>query len=212
MLHKLGLDNNLVSWDNKFFDENTVRDFQNIDYNPEFVELIRTTSRHLDIEDLTKVAGYGFENKDIYLNSYISLVSESIFFQRDVNDDGLSDFPTGYLSEKIWKPIGHSQPFILAGPSKSLKYLKSLGFKTFSPYIDESYDLENNDYKRLELIIKEVDKFSNKTKEEKDEFLQNVSEICKYNQELFLNYSSKNINIKVCEIIVDKLLDKKQLL
>jgi hypothetical protein len=123
MLHKLGLDNNLVSWDNKFFDENTIRDFQNIDYNPEFVELIKTTSRHLDIEDLTKIAGYGFESKDIYLNSYISLVSESIFFQIDADENGLSDFPTGYLSEKIWKPIGHSQPFILAGPSKSLKYL-----------------------------------------------------------------------------------------
>jgi hypothetical protein len=205
MLHKLGLDNNLVSWDNKFFDENTIRDFQNIDYNPEFVELIKTTSRHLDIEDLTKIAGYGFESKDIYLNSYISLVSESIFFQIDADENGLSDFPTGYLSEKIWKPIGHSQPFILAGPSKSLKYLKTLGFKTFSPYIDESYDLENNDYKRLELIVKEVDKFANKTKEEKDDFLRNVSEICKYNQELFLKYSNENINTEVCKIIVDKL-------
>lgn len=211
MLHKLGLDDNLVSWDNKLFDENTIRDFENIDYNPEFVELIRTTSRHLDIEDLTKIAGYGFENKDIYLNSYISLVSESIFFQKDVDENGFSEFPTGYLSEKIWKPIGHSQPFILAGPSKSLQYLKSIGFKTFHPFIDESYDLENNDYKRLEMIIKEVDKFSNKTKEEKDEFLKNVADICKYNQILFLNYSSGCFNIKDCARIVNRLIKNKTL-
>jgi hypothetical protein len=210
-LYKLNLDNNLVSWDNRFYHDHIVHDFQNYEYSPEFVELIKTTSRSLDITDLTKIAGYGFENKDIYLNSYISLVSESIFFQENINEEGLSEFPTGYLSEKIWKPIGHSQPFILAGPSKSLKYLKTLGFKTFSPYIDESYDLENNDAERLNLIVTEVNKFANKTKEEKDQFLKDVAHICKHNQELFLNYSSKGLNTVDCQKIVDKLLLKKQL-
>ena len=211
-LYKLNLDNNLVSWDNRLYHEHVVHDFQNYEKSPEFVELIKTTSRTLDIEDLTRIAGYGFENKDIYLNSYISLVSESIFFQENINEYGISEFPTGYLSEKVWKPIGHSQPFILAGPSKSLEYLKSIGFKTFHPFIDESYDLENNDAERLNLIVEEVNKFSIKTTEEKDQFLKNVSHICKHNQELFLNYSTNGLNTKDCKIIVDRLIQKKSLL
>jgi hypothetical protein len=211
-LYKLNLDNNLVSWDNRLYHSHIVEHFENYEKAPEFVELIKTTSRTLDIEDLSRIAGYGFENKDIYLNSYISLVSESIFFQENADEYGISDFPTGYLSEKVWKPIGHSQPFILASPSKSLEYLRSIGFKTFHPFIDESYDLENNDTKRLEMIVQEVNKFSNKTKEEKDQFLKDVSHICKHNQELFLNYSSKGFNRDDCQIIVNRLLDIKTLL
>jgi hypothetical protein len=210
-LFKLNLDNHLVSWDNRFYDSHIVDHFEQYEKSPEFVELIRTTSRSLDIEDLTRIAGYGFENKDMYLNSYISLVSESIFFQENSNEDGISDFPTGYLSEKVWKPIGHSHPFILAAPSKSLEYLRNIGFKTFHPFIDESYDLVNNDSERLELIIREVRKFSNKTKEEKDQFLKDVAHICKHNHKLFLNYTSNNLHMQDFKKIFNKLMGDKSL-
>jgi hypothetical protein len=192
-LQKLGLlfkDN--ISWDNKFYHQSVVDEFLKHDSNYELANIIKTTSRHLDITDLTKIAGYGFENKEIYLNSYISLVSESIFFQIREEEDVYVEFPSGYLSEKIWKPIGHSQPFILAGPAHSLKYIQSMGYKTFHPYIDESYDNETDDFKRLELILLEMEKFSAKTKEEKDEFLNNVKDICKHNQLAFLQYSKES--------------------
>jgi hypothetical protein len=48
--------------------------------------------------------------------------------------------------------------------------------------------MECDDFARLRLIQQEITKFSNKTKEEKDEFLNNVKEICIYNQSLFLKY------------------------
>ncbi len=70
-----------------------------------------------------------------------------------------------------------------------MEYIKSLGFKTFSPFIDESYDNCIDDDKRLNLILEEIIKFSQKAKEEKDEFLNNVKEICEYNQKLFLDFS-----------------------
>ena len=188
-LHKLGLDKSLVSWDKRFYSKNAVEEMYVHDRNEEFGKLIEETSSLLDIDDLTKIAGFGFEDKNIYLNSYISIVTESVFFQSKGVDDIFVNFPTGYLSEKIWKPIGHCQPFILAGPAKSLEYLKNrFGFKTFHPYIDESYDTECDDFSRLRLIQQEITKFSNKTKEEKDEFLNNVKEICIYNQSLFLKY------------------------
>jgi len=118
-----------------------------------------------------------------------------VFFQSE------NGFPTGYLSEKIWKPIGHAQPFILAGPAHSLKYIQSMGYKTFHPYIDESYDNEEDDLKRLKIILLEIEKFSNKTKEEKDEFLNNVKDIVKYNQEYFLQYPENNTPKNIKNII-----------
>jgi len=211
-LHKLGLEKSLVSWDNKFYNESNISEFLIHDNNEEFAKLISETSSLLDIQDLTKIAGFGFEDKNIYLNTYLSIVTESVFFQSKSADDIFVEFPSGYLSEKIFKPIGHCQPFILAGPSKSLQYLRDrFGFKTFHPYVDENYDLENDDFARLRMVQLEIDKFTSKTKEEKDEFLNNVKDICVYNQNLFLEYgknSWRHINHnKEMQLILNFLLD-----
>jgi hypothetical protein len=118
----------------------------------------------------------------------LSIVTESIFYQEDIN------FPSGFISEKIWKPIGHCQPFILAGPSNSLKYLRErFGFKTFHPYIDEAYDMVEDEIKRIELIQNEMEKFSKKSKQEKIEFLKNVKDICFYNLDLFLQFDKNYV-------------------
>jgi hypothetical protein len=217
-LYKLGIDKSLVSWDNRFYHQNVVDEMLIHDRNDEFVEKIKTSSQLIDIEDLTKIAGYGFETKEIYLQTYMSLVTESIFFQSKGEYDIFVNFPTGYVSEKIWKPIGHCQPFILAGPAKTLQYIRErFGFKTFSPYIDESYDLECDDFARLRLIQKEIDKFSNKTKEEKDQFLNSVKDICIHNQTIFLEYALKSWKpileneemFKIINFLID---DKKTLI
>lgn len=182
-LHRLGLENNLVSWEKSYYDDRMINELFKYDKNGEFARLMKETSRHIDVEDLINVSGYGYENKEMYLETYISLVTESIFFQTDKN------FPSGFISEKIWKPIGQSQPFILAGPHKSLSYIKErFGFKSFHPFIDETYDNIEDDMERLNLILIEIEKFTNKTKEEKIEFMKQVKDICFYNQQLFLSY------------------------
>jgi hypothetical protein len=201
VLHTLGLENNLVSWNKKFYEEHIVEHFLKIEKNTQLVELMKNTTKQLDIEDISKIAGYGYEDKNLYLNSYLSIVTESVFFQEE------TDFPTGYLSEKIWKPIGHCQPFILAGPEKSLQYIKNIGYKTFHPYIDESYDNETNDLNRLKMISDEVKKFANKSKSEKIEFLYNVKDILKYNQNLFLNYANTKTKHDCLNIINWKLIN-----
>jgi hypothetical protein len=188
-LQKLGIDNNLVSWDNRHYYDRLINDFLKLDNNIIFAEMLKTKSKVLDVENIKNVMGFGFENKGIYLSSYISLVTESIFFEEKGKGLINSNFPSGFLSEKIWKPIGHCQPFILIGPAKSLQYIKErYQFKTFHPFIDEDYDNELNDELRLELIQKEIEKFSNKTENEKIEFLNEVKDICIYNQEKFLSF------------------------
>ena len=73
--------------------------------------------------------------------------------------------------------------------------------------------MEYDDFKRLELIKIEIDTFANKSKEEKDEFLNNVKEVCLYNQKLFLKYaknSYKGLHYnKEMQLILNFLLDDK---
>ena len=94
------MDNSLVSWDNKFYNERFIQ--QNLNYlnDGDFINLIKNESRHLDIDDLTKIAGYGFEDKNIYLNSYLSIVTESIFFQ--IRENFNNEKLLLYVTDKIF--------------------------------------------------------------------------------------------------------------
>lgn len=57
-----------------------------------------------------------------------------------------------HLTEKTFKAIALEMPFILVAPAGSLEYLRSYGFQTFAPYIDESYDLIADPIARIERV------------------------------------------------------------
>jgi len=76
-----------------------------------------------------------------YEKTVCSIVCESII-----------DEPSFQLSEKTYKPIMMCHPFVTLGPKGMLSFIRSMGFKTFSPFIDESYDEENNLERRIQLI------------------------------------------------------------
>jgi hypothetical protein len=68
-----------------------------------------------------------------------------------------------FFSEKTYKPIKYFQPFVMINGQYSLQYLRDMGYQTFSGYIDESYDLEPNNERRLELAIQASLNFINRT-------------------------------------------------
>jgi hypothetical protein len=45
-------------------------------------------------------------------------------------------------------------PFVIVGAAGSLNYLQRYGFKTFAGVLDESYDSETNDIRRIEMVTK----------------------------------------------------------
>lgn len=94
-------------------------------------------------------------NVDGHLRSFLHVVTETCYYQ---------DF--NHLTEKIFKPIVMMQPFVLASTKGGLKYLKSYGFKTFSKWIDESYDDIEDPYGRLDAITEEIEKICALTKDE----------------------------------------------
>ena len=113
----------------------------------------------------------------LYEDSYFSVVGETNFFGH-----------TGrFLTEKTFKPIAYKHPFILLCDAYSLVLLKKLGYKTFHPFIDESYDNEPNDTKRLKMILNEVNRLCNLSEPELFEFIDNAKEITKYNYELLMS-------------------------
>jgi len=57
-----------------------------------------------------------------------------------------------HLTEKTFKAIALEMPFVLVAPAHSLEYLRSYGFQTFSPLIDESYDSIEDPVARIERV------------------------------------------------------------
>ena len=61
-----------------------------------------------------------------------------------------------FVSEKTFKPIAFKHPFIIAGTLGTLDYLRKENFETFGHLIDESYDSESDETKRLLQVITEI--------------------------------------------------------
>jgi hypothetical protein len=145
--------------------------------------------------------------KEDYERTFISMVTES-----------LADDDTLFFSEKIWKPIMVGHPFIIYGNQFTLKHLKSLGYKTFDKWIDESYDEIYDRVHRAQKIVSELKKFENKTIEELTTIRVEMEETCRFNKEHYnilynKKYGEENINKDLENIFLEiweNLQEKKE--
>jgi hypothetical protein len=126
-----------------------------------------------DREDIENTNGYHHENEDLFLQSHVSIVTETSFY---IDND--------FISEKIWKPLYQFHPVIVVGRPHLLKYLREIGFKTFDWLIDETYDtIEDNDL-RMEAIIKQIKKLNDISIYELDNIIKTNFNILKHNHDL----------------------------
>ena len=109
---------------------------------------------------------------DKFYDSYLHVVAETY---HGTNTSRM------FFSEKVFKPIMFLQPFVIFGQPHSLKYLKEMGYKTFSAYIDESYDEIENDEDRLYESVNAVKKFIKKDKTEMHKVMQEMAPILIHN-------------------------------
>jgi len=119
----------------------------------------------------------------LYSKTFFSVVTESIY-------DDLSVF----LDEKIWKPIYNYHPFLMIGCPNSLVKLRELGFKTFHPFIDESYDLEINHGKRMGMVVEEIKKLCSMSIDELKSWYKNLIPILEHNKS-FLESDTSHFDI-----------------
>ena len=154
-------------------------------------EIISMKPMYLDTEELvTNRARASSRDSWMYARTYFSLVSETHYF-KDGEEHGI------FFSEKLFKPIMFKHPFILIAPRGSLAATRSLGYKTFRELdlIDESYDNEEDDIKRMLMIIKETERLSNLNGEALDDWLRKAQAICEYNFNLL--WSKQNFYHKL---------------
>lgn len=112
-----------------------------------------------------------------YYDSYFSVISETTFYTNEFTN-------SRFITEKTFKSILMRHPFVIVSVPNSLVVLKQLGYKTFAPWINESYDCVLNDNDRMLAIADEIERLVNLKKEELEEFLRNVISICEYNYQL----------------------------
>lgn len=84
-------------------------------------------------------------NRELYSNHFINVIPETLYYGGEC-----------FLTEKTFKSIGFKQAFIIVGAPGILASLRSLGFSTFSPWIDESYDTIEDPYLRMKAIVREM--------------------------------------------------------
>lgn len=146
-------------------------------YNPAY-------SSFNDIFDhLYRVSLVDIPTETMYYNAYQSPYTSHNFY------DLTTETAISY-TEKVYRPITYRQPFIALSVSGYLKGLRELGYKTFHPFIDESYDECQDDSTRILLVLKETEKLANLDRLGREKFIENTKEICEYNYNHFKTTAS----------------------
>ena len=130
------------------------------------------------------------EMEHVWLSSWID-VFPSIYNQCYFSVVSSTSFDTTWMhpDEKFWKELGQFKPFIWVGPAHSLQHLRTQGFKTFSPWIDESYDEEEDCEKRFLMIVDEIKRLCDMSLEEIHEWYHEMEDILKHNWRRILDYN-----------------------
>jgi hypothetical protein len=117
-------------------------------------------------------------------NSGISIVLETVFDSRI------------HLTEKTLRPLACGHPFMLAAGPGSLELLKHYGFKTFSPYINESYDSIKDDDLRLQAVLSEMKRIQILPTVDLDNLINQCNLIAEFNKKHFFSTEFFNQVVK----------------
>jgi len=160
------------------------------------IKLLEETFKH---KIKNRTIGNLYDENSYVKNKYFNLNFDKDFLQelnqsmivivledKAFNDIKIDKFNT--LSEKFFLPIIMKKPFIVFYCKNFLKEMKQFGFKSFSPFINEKYDVVEDDILRYQLAIEEMKKISEFNDNEKKEFLKNVLPICEHNYNIMSEY------------------------
>lgn len=128
-----------------------------------------TTDHYVKFELFNNEWGEIYLEPRPYVNSYFSLISETVF-----------DMPHSFRTEKTWKPIVMGHPWIVIANQGFYRDMRDLGFQTYGHVIDESFDSIDNGEDRLNRII---DVVTDLCQQDLAAFLQECYNTSKYNQQ-----------------------------
>lgn len=109
-----------------------------------------------------------------YHEIFVDIVNETRYAQ-----------PTANFSEKVFQAIQYMKPFILVAPPKTLEYIRSMGYKTFSEFWDESYDDELDHGERLAKIFDLINQICSMTNDQQKELYVQMLPTIEHNLKLY---------------------------
>ena len=146
------------------------RNHKHIDYTDNYPEIKNTKFDILDVPDILTQNPTMSVPIDYCNKSFLFLVTETHFAT-----------DTLFISEKTFKPIVLKMPFISLGNPGTLRLLKTLGFKTFDKWINESYDFDLPLEKRCDIVVSEIARLSKMTNQERMSIRNEMSDILEHN-------------------------------
>ena len=111
------------------------------------LSLLHGPSRYFDIpamKDTNNLAGVIARRS--YEQTFMSIITETDF----------SDGSNFRITEKIIKAFAMAHPALIVGNPRSLQLLRKIGFRTFSPMIDEAYDEIDEPRERFAALFSEI--------------------------------------------------------
>lgn len=127
---------------------------------------------------------------DHFSDSYLNVILET---HLNVDEtDGT------FITEKTFKPIKHSQPFIMFGPFGTIKHLKSMGYRTFDHVIDHSYDSISDNTARWNTVYQEFQRLMHC---DLHKIYQQCQDDLLWNQSLFLSDKKERLNSLLTRIV-----------
>ncbi len=130
-----------------------------------------------------------------YFNSYFNIVTESGWGPGyDIEKNKWTSPQKIHITEKVWKSIITFQPFILISTKNNLNKLREWGFKTFHPFIDESYDELDTYKERKVLLEKEIKRLCSMTIKELDKWYWEMEDVLLHNFNHFPKFINSEYN------------------
>jgi hypothetical protein len=99
-------------------------------------------------------------------------------------------FSPAFPTEKTYKVMSCKTPFIAYTTPYFLKELKQLGYKTFSPWIDERYDNIVDDVVRSSTIAQEIERINNLDTSSYDDLINHCRDIAEENYAILVEKKS----------------------
>jgi hypothetical protein len=135
-------------------------------------------------------------------DSYFSLITETIFYDNStVKNTMINSYQNAvFISEKTYKAIGFKHPFVMVAVPNTLLELKRRGYKTFSPWIDETYDTIENDDQRMQAVIDEVQRLTKFTDQQWIDWQTAIKSIVEHNLAVLRDSMDYNSTIDIDKI------------
>ena len=135
---------------------------------------------------------------DIINNSFITVVPETEYgepqglYYNNLHSDPIDNttylsYHNGFITEKTFRHIRDGHPMLWVSAPYTIDMLHYLGFKTFAPYIDESYDRELDPIKRMDMVGLELKRICNLSQEERVSMYKQLIPVLQHNQQHLLD-------------------------